>query len=178
MLDTNNVATAGMVLSFDGLNDFTWVDLPSVRDVHVDAATLALAGDQLSLTLGRTSGMADVVSNLLTLPVTGVYTDADVDARLIDRLQNATHSGVSFNDRLLMWDDGNPGQLRSTTFGTARGYLVAGWAQPTSSDTLPDDKVADGSIVEAKLSITGTPTTGQFIAGMVPAWNGPRLVAL
>ena len=62
----------------------------------------------------------------------------------------------------------NPGQLRSTTFGAcSRLPMVATWAQPTSSDTLPDDKVADDSIVEAKLSITGTPTAGQFIA-----WDG------
>ena len=72
------------------------------------------------------------------------YTDADVDARLIDRLQNAPQSGASFFDRLLMWDDTNPTELRSFDMGQVRLYTTVGWAQPTSADVLPIAKIASG----------------------------------
>ena len=84
------------------------------------------------------------------------YTDADVDARVLDRLQNAPNSGASFGDRVLVFDDGNPGELRSTQWGTARNYITSLWAQPTNSDIVPSAKLAAGGTADQVLTRTGT----------------------
>ena len=65
------------------------------------------------------------------------YTDADVDARLVDRLTNLVRRGTSFADRFLFIDDQQPGVLGMTQGGDIRGYSTANWAQPGSSDTIP-----------------------------------------
>ena len=79
------------------------------------------------------------------------YTDADVDARVLDRLQNAPSSGASFSDRVLVWDDGNPAELRSTNWGGVRNYMTASWAHPTNTDVVPVAKLAvlgtDGQVL-------------------------------
>ena len=84
------------------------------------------------------------------------YTDADVDARVLDRLQNAANSGASFSDRLLVYDDGNPTELRSSNMGALRGYMVSTWAQPTNSDVIAIAKIASGGAADQVLTWTAT----------------------
>ena len=92
------------------------------------------------------------------------YTDADVDARLLDRLTNAPGSGASFADRFIIMDDANPGQLRSTNTGGIRGYTTSTFAQPGNASPLPSDKLSDNSITEAKLSIGNTAADDQVLS--------------
>ena len=66
------------------------------------------------------------------------YTDADVDARLVDRLQNATQSNPNFFDRVLLWDDANPNELRVTNIGGIRAYTTSGWATGIKHRPNPD----------------------------------------
>ena len=80
------------------------------------------------------------------------YTDADVDARVLDRLQNAPQSNLGFFDRLLLWDDGNPNELRVTNIGGIRLYTTANWAQPTNTTNF---------IPAGTLATSGT--TGQVL---------------
>ena len=72
----------------------------------------------------------------------GTYGDTEVGVYLLDRLQNAPGVGASFSDRVLVWDDGNPTELRSTNWGGARNYIAASWAHPTNNDEIPIAKLA------------------------------------
>ena len=126
-------------------------------------------GDVLQLTTGGLIDVAriaaaGVAGDVLTrtgtsqewAASTGGYTDADVDARILDRLQNATQSGASFFDRMLMWDDSNPNELRSFDMGGVRLYTTASWAQPTSTDVLPIEKIASGGSADQVLGWTSS----------------------
>ena len=84
------------------------------------------------------------------------YTDADVDARVLDRLQNATQSNPNFFDRVLLWDDANPNELRNTNIGGIRAYTTSGWATPASSDVIPIAKIASGGSADQVLGWTAT----------------------
>ena len=93
------------------------------------------------------------------------YTDADVDARLLDRLANVTRRGVSFGDRFLMHDDANPTGLSATQGGDVRGYTTEGWAQPSSAVIIPAGKLAAGGNTGQALTRTATGQAWQDVAG-------------
>ena len=79
------------------------------------------------------------------------YTDADVDARITDRLQNASQGGTpGFNDRVLLYDS----QLRTTRIGSIRAYTTLTWAQTSNSDLIPSDKLASGGTTNQILTRT------------------------
>ena len=84
------------------------------------------------------------------------YTDADVDARVLDRLQNATQSNPNFFDRVLLWDDANPNELRNTNIGGIRAYTTSGWATPASADVIPIAKIASGGAADQVLTWAAT----------------------
>ena len=84
------------------------------------------------------------------------YTDADVDARVLDRLQNATQSNPNFFDRVLLWDDANPNELRVTNIGGIRAYTTSGWAQASNTDLIPIAKIASGGTTNQILGWTAT----------------------
>ena len=96
----------------------------------------------------------------------GGYTDADVDARLLDRLQNVTQSGVSFFDHVLIWDDNNPSELRFANMGGLRLYVTASWAQPTNIDEFPPGKLAGGGSTGQVLTRTGAGQAWEDATGM------------
>ena len=79
------------------------------------------------------------------------YTDADVDARITDRLQNASQGGTpGFNDRVLLYDS----QLRTTRIGSIRAFTTLTWAQTSNSDLIPSDKLASGGTTNQILTRT------------------------
>ena len=79
-----------------------------------------------------------------------------VDSRILDRLQNAPQSNLGFFDRLLLWDDGNPNELRVTNIGGIRAYTTSGWATPASTDLVPIAKIASGGSVNQVLGWTSS----------------------
>ena len=79
-----------------------------------------------------------------------------VDSRILDRLQNAPSSGASFSDRVLVYDDGNPTEVRSANMGALRGYMVSSWAQPTNTGVIPIAKIASGGTTNQVLGWTSS----------------------
>ena len=124
----------------------------------------------LGLTIGTAAG------NIAALGTGGVfdaarlpagYTDADVDARLLDRLENAPSSGASFSDRFLMLDDSNPGELRSVNTGAIRNYATAPWAHPTNTSLLiPVGTLAPAGTTGQVLTRTSTGQEWEDPTGM------------
>ena len=94
------------------------------------------------------------------------YTDADVDARLVERLTTLPRRGTSFSDRFLFLDDSNPAILSATQGGDIRTYSTANWAQPGNATTAPSDKLAAGGAVGQVLTRTATAQAWEDATGM------------
>ena len=122
--------------------------LRDVGDAPTNVAVLQADASFIAGHLAPGGNEGEVLTRTVTgkewAPTIGTYTDADVDARVLDRLQNAPNSGASFSDRVLVYDDANPTELRSVQWGTARNYITSVWAQPTSTAVIPIAKIADG----------------------------------
>ena len=85
------------------------------------------------------------------------YTDADVDARILDRQQFASSTGSpESNDRILMFDFSNPATLRNTQMGSIRDFTTLTWAQSANADLIPSDKLASGGAADQVLTWTAT----------------------
>ena len=111
------------------------------------------------------TGATDAAAARTALGIT-MYTDADVDSRLLDRLQNAPQSGPSFFDRVLMWDDTNPNELRIANIGGIRAYTTSNWASPTNNDLFPIAKIASGGAVNQVLGWTASGQEWVDVTGM------------
>ena len=142
----------GQFLSFDSaLNTLEWRTGAGVSDGVVTRAYFTPAADNLSTTMSleRSGGMIDVTASFPTL-----FGNADVDARLLDLLQSQNPNalpriGASFNDRVVMWDDGT-NALRSTRIGDIRTYVVGagvfGWAHLGNTDAIPAPKLINAPV--------------------------------
>ena len=84
---------------------------------------------------------------------------------------------VETGDLMLVSDTSDGGDSKRVQVLNVMNSMVAtSTTLEVSSDQL---ELSDGAVTEPILAITGTPTTGQFIAwDGSAAWNGPRLVEL
>ena len=184
-LNVSNSPTDGYVLGYNGSGNLEWVaQTGGMGGGAVDSVTGGIGLTQTTTTGDVTINIDVTEADFPTIPVvkggTGatnasdartalgvtVYGDSDVDARILDRLQNAPGSGASFSDRFLMWDDSNPGELRSANTGAIRNYTTASWAHPTSAALLPIAKLASGGAVNQVLGWTATGQEWVSVSGM------------
>ena len=107
---------------------------------------------------------------------TELFSDADVDARVLNRLGNAPTTGASFGDYVLVRDDTNSGAVRRTRIGDIRSYAVDSWAQPGNSADVPDSKIPAG-ITRDSENVAASRLTGTIATARIPNLNASKITA-
>ena len=115
-------------------------------DIYDGTNQIATFPPSLIFDTGLTA-TADTDGNV-TIIATGVgggttYTDADVDARVLNRLENATTRAPTGFDTFLFRDTDNDTDLSRIQAVDLRGYTTVLWARPANTDQIPADKLAN-----------------------------------
>ena len=188
-LSISGTPTTGQFIAWDG-SGLEWSSVGGVVNNYVEDATLALTGSDLTLTLGR-NGLGDVVSNVLTLPATGTGditavaagvglsgggTSGDVTVNLnASGLNSLFANDLTSSDALIIHDSSdtaNPKRISLTAFTShitdnSSTVDASNGQIEVAAGGITARELANGTVTEPKLSITGTPATGQVIA-----WDG------
>ena len=167
-----------------------WSSVGGIVNNYVEDATLALSGSDLTLTLGR-NGLGDVVSNVLTLPaggtgditavaagigLSGGGTTGDVTVNLnASGLNSLFANDLTSSDSLIIHDSSDAANPKRITLTAFTSHITDNSSTVDASNGqievaaggITARELANGTVTEPKLSITGTPTTGQVIA-----WDG------
>ena len=153
-LFATNDPTMGQILSYAGGTDvnFTWIDATggavNTND-YVDTAALTLSGLDLTLTLGRTGTLADVVSSALALPDP---TLADFSPRT-----NMSSASISPSDIFFFRDVSESSNAnRKLTVENLAAYLADGSTITATSGKLTSVGGGGGVSVAGTLPINVT----------------------
>ena len=189
LLAITGTPTTGQAIFWNG-SAMEWDSVGGIVNNFVDAATLALSGNDLTLTLGR-DGLGDVVSNVLTLPaggtgditavaagigLSGGGTSGDVTVNLnASGLNSLFANDLTATDSLIIHDSSdaaNPKRISLTAFTShitdnSSTVDASNGQIEVAAGGITARELANGTVTEPKLSITGTPATGQVIA-----WDG------
>ena len=192
LLAITGTPTTGQAIFWNG-SAMEWDSVGGIVNNFVDAATLALSGNDLTLTLGR-DGLGDVVSNVLTLPaggtgditavaagigLSGGGTSGDVTVNLnASGLNSLFANDLTAVDSLIIHDSSdaaNPKRISLTAFTShitdnSSTVDASNGQIEVAAGGITARELANGTVTEPKLSITGTPATGQVIA-----WDGSAM---